>query len=297
MKSQSQTPSQSQSQSQSHPSFLLLETIMIVLAAITLPLANHLTNHTMTPEGSAFLISFWIFVATLSRSKSNHYSAFKISFLVGSLFFVFGPVVLEYVPPAILQPFVRFPYGTNLYPNLESKEFLEIKVYENLTMKAIYEVVATINEPVLFRGAVRDSETIGRRIVDRLASSDKRYMSQRFEARPYDFFRGSRFEAGLTANISEVLESKHNEYIGFEPLLTPEEGVELFGTEDNGRIVDHTFLSNFKETIVTTFVHAAPVSTSWSYQMIGKKTWYLWDPSFALPFNSGWFCRVKLPRL
>jgi hypothetical protein len=295
--------SQPQPQSQTHYnlSFLRLpwlDTVMIVLAAITLPLANHLTDHRMTPEGSACLISFLIFVASLSRAKSNPYSAFKIAFLVGIFFFLFGPVVLEYVPPAILQPFVRFPYGTNLYPNLESKEFLEIKVYENLTMKAIYEVVATINEPVLFRGAVLDSETIGRRIVDRLASSDKRYMSQRFEARPYDFFRGSRFEAGLTANISEVLESKHNEYLSFEPLLTPEEGVELLEVNQHSQIQileDNSFLSNFTDTIVTTFVHAAPASMSWVYQMVGKKTWYFWSPSLETPLNSGWFCRVNVP--
>jgi hypothetical protein len=271
---------------------------MIFAAAITLPLANHLSKHTITPEGSAFLISIWIFAATLSRSKDAVLTAFIFSLFVGIFFFVFGPVMLEYVPPAILQPFVHFPYGTNLYPNLESKQFLEIKVYENLTMKSVYEVVSTINEPVLFRGSIRDSETIGRRIVNRLETSKKRYTSQRFQARPYDFFRGSLFEAGLSSNISEVLESKHNEYVSFEPLLTPEEGVELLEVNQHAQISileDNSFLSNFSETIVTTFVHAAPLSMSWAYQMAGKKTWYFWSPPLGTALNSGWFCRVAVP--
>jgi hypothetical protein len=269
-------------------------TVLLISVAL-LPLGTHLTQHTLTLEECSYLLTVGSFLIAWRFDRQKTSRSLLISMIIGGIFFVFGPVILDFAPHTLMRPWMRFPFGTNLYPNLESKQFLEIKVYENLTMESVYEVVSSITEPVLFRGSIRESETIGRRIVDRLATSDKRYMSQRFQARPYDFFRGSRFEAGLSANISEVLESKYNEYIGFEPLLTPEEGVELFGREDNGRIVDHTFLSNFKETIVTTFVHGASVSTSWSYQMVGKKTWFLWGPSFATPFNAAWFCRVKLP--
>jgi hypothetical protein len=275
-----------------------LSDLSLILASVaSYPLAQQVWDHTITPEGYSSLIMIWLFVVLLKFKKDLQY-AIRRSLLLGLFLFVFGPVILEYVPPVVLQPFTRFPYGSNLYPNLESKQFIDIKVHENLTMKEVYEVVATINEPVLFRNVVPESEKVARRIVDRLASSEKKYLSQRFQARPYDFFRGSRFEAAQWSNISEVLESKHNEYIGFEPLLTPEEGVSLLEIGKHSQISileDNSFLSNFQETIVTTFVHAAPASISWSYQLIGKKTWFFWPPSLSSSLNSGWFCRVAVP--
>jgi hypothetical protein len=273
-------------------SFTLTDVVIVLSSIFLLPIFTHLTDHKITCEECSYLFTLTVF-SILSRF---HYlkSSLIISLISGGLFYVFVPVFVEYCPPS-LMPLTRFPYGSNLYPNLESKQFVDIKVYENLTMKEVYEVVATLNEPILFRNVVPGSEKIARKIVDRLASSDKKYLSQRFQTRPYDFFRGSRFEAGLRSNISEVLESKHNEYIGFEPLLTPEEDAVLFGTADNSNIVDHSFLSNFNETLVTTFVHGAAATTSWSFQLAGKKTWFFWSPEFDPTFNTGWFCRVMLP--
>jgi hypothetical protein len=277
------------------PLITFTDFVIAIVSLFLLPTFTHLTDHKITFEEYSYLFTLTLLLLSSRFQMKSFSSTLLISLISGGLFYVFGPVIVEYSPPS-LMPFTRFPYGSNLYPNLESKQFIDIKVHENLTMKEVYEVVTTINEPVLFRNVVPESEKVARRIVDRLASSERQYLSQRFQARPYDFFRGSRFEAAQWSNISEVLESKHNEYIGFEPLLTPEEEFVLFGTKEKTRIVDHSFLSNFNETLVTTFVHAAAVSTSWSFQLAGRKTWYFWSPSlFETTFNSGWFCRVMLP--
>jgi hypothetical protein len=125
---------------------------------------------------------------------------------------------------------------------------------------------------------------------------------QKFDAKPYDFFRGSRFSTGHRGTMHDVFQgASENNYISFEPLLLEEEIVDLFDLETGSDlakrlIVDNSFASNFTDSIVTTFVHAAPASMSWSIQMLGSKTWYLWDPGTILhPFNCGWFCRVSLP--
>lgn len=230
------------------------------------------------------------------KKKNSLFSILFKSLFISGFFYIFGPVCLEYTPTFFLRPFVKFPYEHNLSPDLGTKEYLKIKTYENITLKQAYEIVATTNVPIVFRGIIPDSEVIGRNVISRLESTNKTFLSQTFQARPYDFFRGSRFEASLEATVTDVLKSKNNEYIGFEPLLTKEETKTIMGDDIISTImVDHSFLANFNETIVTTFVHAAPAAMAWSVQLIGKKTWYLWDPSLYGKLNMGWFCRVSVP--
>jgi hypothetical protein len=134
-------------------SFTLTDVVIVLSSIFLLPIFTHLTDHKITCEECSYLFTLTVF-SILSRF---HYlkSSLIISLISGGLFYVFVPVFVESCPPSSLMPLTRFPDGSN---STQSKQFVDIKVYENLTMKEVYEVVATLNEPILFRNVVPGSE-------------------------------------------------------------------------------------------------------------------------------------------
>lgn len=266
----------------------------LLAGGFLIPFLNHFSDHSITIESVSMLVVVWTFMSYIPHQSLLRTSLKSITF--GIIVLIFVPIALEYTPPSLLEPFVRFPYGNNLYQGLESKIYMELRAYNNLDLKEIHDIVASCREPVVFRGAIADSQSIGGTIIERLESRNETFLSQRFQTRPYDFFRGSRFESSLKSSVTDVLRSLHNEYIGFEPLLVENEIIQIMNSTKD-IVADHSFISNFNDTIVTTFVHAAPAGMSWAVQLIGKKTWFFWDPSLAQSINAGWFPRVSVPSL
>ncbi len=299
--SPSPSPSPSLSPSQSH-SVLSLSSSSSLSLSLSFPqilsflclsclsyglTVDHLLTMTQVSLLSSLSLSLLLSLFhTISWKRNLSYS-----FLCGLLVHSFLPVLLEYAPYSLLSPFVHFPYRTSLFPNLVNHTHHSVKTYSGLNIQQALEIIADSNEPLIFRNAIQNSEAFGWKLVNRLEKTGKRYLSQRFEPVPYDFFRGSLFH-NQNSTFEELFQSG-TDYISFEPLLTDEDYLDLQIPRDQAQ-TDTSFVANFTQTTSTTFIHAEPMSMSVSMQMIGYKSWWFFPPALGDTLNSGWFARNGL---
>jgi hypothetical protein len=273
--------------------------LILLLSVITVPMLADIKAHSMTVEKCATYTGCCLFVFLHHFTRVRKMNRFMMSVFAAIMIYLFFPALLEHVPPEYLDHFFSFPYTSNLHPGIEKVAHLKIRTFENISIEEAHRVMSTAAEPVHFKGIIKDSLSRGLSITNRLRSSNKDYKMQIFEPKPYDFFRGSRFSTGHMGTIDDVFNSSNWGYISFEPLLLQGEMLDILGfeTDESLIIFDSSFVSNFPESIVTTFIHAAPAATSWSVQMMGSKTWFFFDPTLGSRLNSGWFSRVALPSI
>jgi len=270
--------------------------LAIFSAAVAVPIVKDALEHTVRLEQAAILTGLVILIIQYVFLKREMKASLAWSIGCAVIAYGFIPLFLDNTPSDWIRPFVYHPYDTELYENLEKKAFLDITAYDNLTLDEAYVVIAKSNVPVLFRNLIRDPIVRGEAIIKRLSENQAKFRTQYMKPRPYDFFRGCNYETGHFSTISEVMNSENNEYISFNPILLKEEMVDIIGSKAGSKLIaDNSFMSNFNSTVVTTFVHAAALSMSLSVQLLGRKTWFFWDPSVANAFNADWHARVSSP--
>jgi hypothetical protein len=243
------------------------------------------------------LLTFHLVLKNDSPRKS-----LLVSGLIAGLIFVLGPCILDASPALFVRPFVKFPYGSTLYPNMKDKEWLQVKVVENVTLEEAQKMVYDSNIPLLFKGIIKDSTKKGMEIINRLQESEEKFFSQSYDTYPYDFFRGSKLTVNGADNkmtVKEVMSPDNTQYLSFEPFLIKDEIVDMVGEEVYAKtMTDTNFIGNFNETIMTASIHGAPSGISWALQMVGDKTWFMWSPETSYEhFNNHWFSTTSFPAL
>ena len=207
---------------------------------------------------------------------------------------------LDAVGTSLIRPFVKFPYGTDLYHDMKGKEFLQVKVVEGVTFSEAQRMVYDSKVPLLFKGILKNSTEKGMAIINRLKESDEKFRGQTYDVYPYDFFRGSHLKINGENNkitVKEVMDPSTTQYLSFEPFLIREEIIEMVGEEVYDKtLTDTNFIGNFNETVMTAAAHGAPSGISWGLQLVGDKTWFMWSPDVAEKyFNSDWFSTTSTP--
>ena len=240
-----------------------------------------------------------VFLLTLlcsKRSTSFFAKWFIVIFIITNLT---TPGVLEVAPEGWIRPWIKFDYNSEVYPDLKHKTFEQVVHYDNVhSFTEAMEVMKKADLPVIFKGLMNNSEEMGWKILKRLDDDGvkMRVAKYKMEA-PYDFMRGAPNVRNGEAVLASVAMAENSPYFAaFEPFLNAEEIKEITGEMlDDKYAFDTNFMSNFNQTVVTSGTHGAAVITSWSLQMMGKKSWFLWSPEESRKMHKQWWGRTPLP--
>ena len=237
--------------------------------------------------------------SSLVHSKNGTLSHVKKAVIVTIIANLTIPGILEVAPEGWIRPFVKFNYDTELYPDLQHKKFEQVVIYDDIhSFNKAMEIMKESYVPVLFKGLMNNSEEMGWKILNRLDEEDIKLRVAKYDVgAPYDFLRGTPSQRNGETVLAGVAMSENSPYFSaFEPFLNAEEVKEITGEMlDDMYSFDTNFLSNFNQTVVTSGTHAAAMITSWSLQMMGKKTWFLWSPEESRKMHKQWWGRTPLP--
>lgn len=245
--------------------------------------------------------SLTLLICSLVNTKRSFKSNMKWAFLSFLCTNLFTPCILDSVPASVIRAFgVKFQIGTEIYPNLQDKTFESVIEYNDIhSFTEAKEIMNDAYYPVVFRGLMNNSVEVGQTILNRLDEEDIHLRVAKFDVDgPYDWIRGTPHTRNNDEAVAPKTAMAENSpyFAAFEPFLTNEEVQDIAGDILSGNyLFDTNFLSNFNKTVLTSGTHGASVITSWSLQMMGSKSWFLWDPVESRKIHRSWWGRTTLP--
>jgi hypothetical protein len=238
-------------------------------------------------------------ILSLLYPKSSVQSHAKWMFIIFLVTNLWTPSILDNAPTQWLRPWIKFEFGTELYPNLQNKEFENVTyLYDVRSFTAAKEVMKDSYVPVIFKGLMNNSEAMGQKILQRLEADGVKLRVAVYDVDgSFDYLRGSPYTRNGDAVLSSVAMAENSPYFAaFEPFLNSEEVAEIAGEMlSKNYLFDTNFMSNFNKTVVSAGAHGAAVITSWALQMMGTKTWFLWSPKTSKAMHREWWGRTPFP--
>lgn len=241
------------------------------------------------------------FAVVLSICASKMPIERQLKYVVGffAAIYMFIPASLDVVDAEYLRPFIKFNFNSDLHPDIKNKEFLKPIIHHDVHgFTEAMEIMKKADKPVLFKNLMPNSKDVGQRVLNRLVRENKTLNVGVYNVSgEFDFMRGSKFtRAGIAKKqVSEVMRDNSPYFASFEPFLERDEIHEIAGDVVSGKtLFDTNFMSHFNDTVVTAGIHGAAVITSWSLQMMGSKSWFLWSPEESRKMHNSWWARTTL---